>query len=165
METTPVSPRTRTMSGPMLQPTRVLFVCTGNSARSLLAEAVLRERGGPAFEVNSAGTAPKGVHPLTTQVLEAAGIPTAGLTSTGLDLYLGQAFDQVITVCDDARQVCPIFPGAAAARHWSIVDPAATVGTDDQRMDAFRDTLAIIEGHVADYLAETAVVGAARAST
>lgn len=143
----------------MTEPMRILFVCTGNSARSLLAEAVLRERGGPGFEVHSAGTSPKGVNPLTIRVLEEAAIPTVGLTSTPLEAYFGQAFDQVITVCDDARQVCPTFPGAAPARHWSLVDPAAVEGTDDERLAAFRETLALIEGEVTAYLAEP-VVGA-----
>lgn len=137
-------------------PHRVLFVCTGNSARSLLAEAVLRARGGPGFEVHSAGTAPKGVNPLTTMVLEEAGIPALGLTSTGLDVYLGQAFDQVITVCDNAREVCPVFPGAGPARHWSLDDPAAIVGNEAERLEAFRKTLLLIEAHVADYLGQAA---------
>lgn len=137
------------------QPMRVLFVCTGNSARSLLAEAVLRARGGPGFEVHSAGTAPKGVNPLTTRVLEEAGIPSVGLTSTGLDVYFGRVFDQVVTVCDNAREVCPIFPGAAPARHWSLDDPAAIVGTEAERLDAFRETLRLVEGHVSEFLAQT----------
>lgn len=139
----------------MATPLRVLFVCTGNSARSLLAEAVLRERGGPAFEVHSAGTAPKGVNPMTVLVLEEAGIPSVGLASKELDLYLGQPFDHVITVCDDARQVCPTFPGAAPARHWSLADPAAVDGSEEVRHAAFRATLERIEDHVADFLAGT----------
>lgn len=145
------------MSGPI----RVLFVCTGNSARSLLAEAVLRHRGGPRFVVHSAGTAPKGVNPLTVRVLEEAGIPTVGLASKALDVYLGQSFDQVITVCDDARQVCPVFPGGAPARHWSLADPAAVEGSEDERLAAFRETLRLIEGRVTDFLAETAPGGPA----
>lgn len=140
----------------MTAPIRVLFVCTGNSARSLLAEAVLRERGGPRFEVHSAGTTPKGVNPLTVRVLEEAGIPTVGLVSTPLDEYLGSSFDQVITVCDDARQVCPVFPGGAPARHWSLEDPAAVEGTEAERLAAFRETLRLIEGRVADLLGHTA---------
>lgn len=139
----------------MTAPIRVLFVCTGNSARSLLGEAVLRERGGPQFEVHSAGTTPKGVNPLTVRVLEEARIPTVGLVSKALDGYLGESFDQVITVCDDARQVCPVFPGGAPARHWSLEDPAAVDGSEAERLAAFRATLRLIEGHVADFLAET----------
>jgi len=137
-------------------PIRVLFVCTGNSARSLLAEAVLRQRGGPQFEVHSAGTAPKGVNQLTLRALEEAGIPTVGLASKALDMYLGQSFDQVVTVCDDARQVCPVFPGGAPARHWSLEDPAAVEGSEAERLAAFRETLRLIEGRVADFLGHTA---------
>lgn len=142
----------------MKTPTRVLFVCTGNSARSLLAEAVLRHRGGPSFDVHSAGTSPKGVDPFTVRVLEENAIPTTELTSTPLEAYLGQAFDEVITVCDDARQVCPTFPGAAPARHWSIVDPAAVTGSDEDRLAAFRQTLELIEERLAGFIAE-AIVG------
>jgi len=149
----------------MRTPIRVLFVCTGNSARSLLAEAVLRERGGPGFDVHSAGTAPKGINPLTTRVLEEAGIPAVGLTSTALDVYLGRVFDQVITVCDNAREVCPTFPGAAPARHWSLDDPAAVVGAEPERLEAFRRTLRLIEGHVADFLAQTEQDGPSAAAT
>lgn len=143
----------------MTKPVRILFVCTGNSARSLMAEAVLRMRAGPGFDVHSAGTSPKGVNPLTIRVLEDAAIPTVGLTSKPLESYLGQAFDQVITVCDDARQVCPTFPGAAPARHWNLVDPAAVVGTEDERLAAFLEALNLIEGHVVAYLAENGVAG------
>lgn len=143
------------MAGTSDVPVRVLFVCTGNSARSLLAEAVLRARGGPGFEVHSAGTAPKGVNPLTTSVLEEAGIPALGLTSKAVDAYLDEAFDQVVTVCDDAREACPVFPGAGAVGHWNLDDPAAVEGDESVRRAAFRETLRLIERHVADFLART----------
>jgi len=119
-------------------PIRVLVVCTGNSARSLLAEAVLRHVGGDDFEVHSAGTEPKGINPLTLRVLGEAGIATEGLRSKSVEEYLGQSFDYVITVCDQARQVCPVFPGDGERLHWGYEDPAAVEGTDDERLRAFR---------------------------
>lgn len=124
------------------RPIRVLFVCTGNSARSILAEALLRAKGGPDFEVHSAGTEPKGVHSLTLRVLGEAGIPTEGLRSKSVTEYLGQHFDYVITVCDRARQACPVFPGQHESLHWDYEDPAAVEGAEAVRLDAFRRTLA-----------------------
>lgn len=117
--------------------TRVLFVCVGNSARSILAEALLRHIGGDAFEVHSAGSAPKGVNPLTLRTLEAAGIRTDGLRSKPLDDYLGQRFDYVITLCDEAQEACPAFPGVQDALHWSYDDPAAAEGSETDRLRAF----------------------------
>lgn len=122
-------------------PTRVLFVCTGNSARSQLGEALLRARGGDAFEVHSAGTHPAGVNPLTVRILEEAGLPTAGLRSKSVTEFLDEQFDYVITVCDDARQVCPVFPGVHETLHWGYDDPAAVVGSEVERLAAFRRTL------------------------
>ena len=121
--------------------TRVLFVCTGNSARSLLAEALLRQRGGPDFEVYSAGTEPRGVHPVTLRVLAEAGVPADGLRSKSVNEYLDQTFDFVITVCDNARDVCPVFPGVHESLHWGYDDPAAVEGPEEVRLDAFRRTL------------------------
>lgn len=119
-------------------PIRVLVVCTGNSARSLLAEALLRAKGGDAFEVHSAGTHPKGVNPLTLQVLHDAGIDASWARSKSVDEYLGQSFDYVITVCDQARDECPVFPGVHESLHWGYDDPAAVEGTEEQRLAAFR---------------------------
>ena len=119
-------------------PIRVLFVCTGNSARSVMAEALLRHLGGPAFEVHSAGTEPKGVNPLTLRVLADAGIDASLARSKSVTEFLGQSFDYVITVCDEARQVCPVFPGVHESLHWGYEDPAAAVGTEEERLEAFR---------------------------
>jgi arsenate reductase len=120
------------------QPIRVLFVCTGNSARSVMAEALLRKHGGTDFEVFSAGTDPRGINPLTVRMLEEAGLPTKGLSSKSVNEFLGQRFDYVITVCDQARQVCPVFPGSYHGLHWGYEDPAEATGTDDERMAVFR---------------------------
>ena len=122
-------------------PIRVLFVCTGNSARSVMAEALLRHHGGPAFEVHSAGTDPKGVNPLTLRVLADAGIDASWARSKSVTEYLGQPFDYVITVCDQARQSCPIFPGVHESLHWGYEDPAAAEGTDEERLAVFRRVL------------------------
>jgi arsenate reductase len=120
-------------------------ICTGNSARSILGEALLRHLGEGRLDVRSAGTHPKGVNPLSLLALDEAGIPAAGLASTPVTAYLGDAFDYVITVCDSAREACPVFPGARQTLHWGLPDPAAVEGTDDERMAAFRATLAVFE--------------------
>ena len=119
-------------------PIRVLFVCTGNSARSVMAEALLRHHGGDRFEVHSAGTEPKGINLLTLNVLAAAGIDASFARSKSVDEFLGQSFDYVVTVCDQARQSCPIFPGVHESLHWGYEDPAAAQGTDEERLAVFR---------------------------
>ena len=119
-------------------PIRVLFVCTGNSARSILAEALMRHHGGGDFEVRSAGTEPKGINPLTLRVLEDAGIDASWARSKSVSEYLGQHFDYVVTVCDQARQSCPVFPGVHETLHWGYEDPAAVEGTEEERLAAFR---------------------------
>lgn len=119
-------------------PIRVIFVCTHNSARSVMAEVLLRQKGGPAFEVHSAGVEPGTINPYTIRVLEAAGLPTAGLRSKSVAEFAGQWFDYVITVCDAARQVCPTFPGEGQRLHWGHDDPSAATGTDEERLVAFQ---------------------------
>lgn len=119
-------------------PIRVLFVCTGNSARSVMAEALLRRHGGDRFEVFSAGMEPKGINPLTLRVLAEAGIDASFARSKSVTEFLGQPFDYVVTVCDQARQTCPVFPGVHASLHWGYEDPAAAEGTDEARLAVFR---------------------------
>ncbi|MEA2653153.1 MAG: hypothetical protein QOI37_380 [Chloroflexota bacterium] len=131
-----------------LAPVRVLFVCTGNSARSIMAEALLRASGGAAFDVHSAGTEPRGVNPLTLRVLDEAGIDASWARSTSVLEFLGQPFDHVITVCDQARQTCPVFPGRHESRHWDIEDPAAAEGSEEERLAVFRRTLADLRERV-----------------
>jgi arsenate reductase (thioredoxin) len=126
------------VTGPDLEPIRVLFVCTGNSARSLMAEALLRHHGGDRFEVHSAGTEPRGVNPLTLRVLDEAGLDGSALRSKSVEGYLGQRFDYVVTVCDTARQSCPVFPGVHDSLHWGYEDPAEAEGTEDERLAVFR---------------------------
>ena len=121
----------------MSEPIRVLFVCTGNSARSIMAEALLRRHGSDRFEVHSAGTDPRGVNPLTLRVLADAGIDASWARSKSVNEFLGQRFDYVITVCDQARQVCPVFPGVHESLHWGYEDPAEATGTEEERLRVF----------------------------
>lgn len=118
-------------------PIRVIFVCTGNSARSQMAEALLRQDGGDRFEVVSAGVNPRGVHPLTIEALARVGIDITGARSKPVGEFLGQRFDYVITVCDKARATCPVFPGGSETLHWGVEDPVEVEGTDAQRRAAF----------------------------
>jgi len=121
-------------------PIRVLFVCTGNSARSQIAEALLRDFGGDDFEVLSAGTEPKGVNPYTVRALGEIGIDWSAARAKSVGEFVGRPFDYVITVCDRARQACPVFPGEHNSLHWGLDDPAEVEGTDEQRLEAFRRT-------------------------
>ncbi len=121
-------------------PIRVLFVCTGNSARSQLAEALLGRIGGDGFEAHSAGTEPKGVNPYTVRVLAESGIDWSKARSKSVTEFVGQPWDYVITVCDRARQSCPVFPGEHDALHWGLEDPAEVEGTDETKLAAFRAT-------------------------
>lgn len=121
-------------------PIRVLFVCTGNSARSQIAEALLAQLGGPDFDVASAGTAPKEVNSFAVDVLAKRGIDWSRATSKSVDRYLGESFDYVITVCDRARQACPVFPGSHNSLHWGLEDPAEVEGTVEEKRAAFERT-------------------------
>ena len=121
-------------------PIRVLFVCTGNSARSQIAEALLATIGGGDFAVFSAGTEPKGVNPYTVRVLDEEGIDWSNAESKSLQEFIGRPFDYVITLCDNARQTCPVFPGPHAKLHWGLEDPAEVEGSDDRKLAAFRET-------------------------
>jgi len=121
----------------MSQPTRVLFVCTHNSARSQMAEGFLNALGGGRYEAESAGTEARGIHPLAIQAMAEVGIDVAMHESKTIDRFLGQPFDLVITVCDDAAEACPIFPNARERRHWSFSDPSSVQGSDEQRFAAF----------------------------
>ncbi len=133
---------------------RVLFLCTGNSARSIIGAAMLRQLGGDAFDVHSAGTHPKGVNPYSVRVLARAGIDASGERSKSVDEYAGQSFDYVITVCNDAAEECPVFPGAPRRIHWSFPDPAAVEGGDDEKLAAFERTAGAMRERVAAFVRE-----------
>jgi protein-tyrosine-phosphatase len=123
------------------QPLRVLFLCTGNSARSQMAEAILRHLGKGAIEVESAGTRPQPeIHPMARDaVRKLLDSDMAGQYPKAIDRFVKQRFDYVITVCDHAAETCPVFPGGAHRIHWSFEDPAA-IGSDEKRQGAFDDT-------------------------
>ncbi len=143
------------------RPIRVLFVCTGNSARSVMAEALLRHVGGDRFEVFSAGTEPRGVNPLTLKVLADAGIDASWARSKSVTEFLGQSFDYVVTVCDRARQSCPVFPGVHESLHWGYEDPAEATGTEDERLAVFRHVFVALGERVRQFATVTSRVAAA----
>jgi arsenate reductase len=132
---------------------RVLFVCTGNSARSQMAEAILRARAGDHFEPFSAGVDPRGINPLTVQVLQEARISTDGLRSKSVNEMLDRSFDYVITVCDRARESCPVFPGSHESFHWGLDDPAEATGTEAERLAVFRRVMAEIVTRIDAFVA------------
>ncbi len=118
--------------------TRVLFLCTHNSARSQMAEGLLRGLAGDRFEPFSAGTEATHVRPEAIEAMKETGVDISGQESETLDRYLGEPFDYVVTVCDDANEACPAFPGAKRRLHWSLPDPSAVTGEGEERMEAFR---------------------------
>jgi arsenate reductase (thioredoxin) len=131
---------------------RVLFLCTGNSARSQMAEALLRHLGGNRFEAHSAGLDPKGMNPLTVEALAEIGLDTKGQSSKSLQIYLGQHFDHVITVCDHANEKCPAWPGKTQKHHWSFEDPAAATGTHEEQLNVFRKIRDQISARISAWL-------------
>ena len=131
----------------------VLFLCTGNSARSILAESLLNTLGRGKFRGFSAGSFPKGeVHPMAMELLERMNLPTTGLRSKSWDEFAmagAPPLDFIITVCDNAAgEVCPVWPGKPMTAHWGIADPAAAGGTDAEKAFAFRSALKELEGRI-----------------
>ena len=117
---------------------RILVLCTGNSARSQMGEGLFRYEGRGDCEVSSAGTKPSSVRPEAIAAMREIGIDISGHRSKSIDEFSGRAFDFVVTVCDNARDHCPVFPAGTARLHWSFEDPAAVEGTEDERLAAFR---------------------------
>jgi arsenate reductase len=117
---------------------RVLFLCTHNSARSQMAEGLLRSMAGDRFEAYSAGTEATHVRPLAVRAMDEVGVDISGQESETLDRYLDEPFEYVVTVCDDANESCPVFPGAANRLHWSFEDPSKAGGSEDERLKVFR---------------------------
>ena len=140
-------------------PISVLFLCTHNSARSILAEACLRQAGGPRFVAHSAGSSPRATgqpNPLALRTLQEAGIDTVGLRSKSWDEFRGPSaphIDLVVTVCGAADQACPVFPGAPAVAHWGYEDPSAGDAPDAVKLQAFSDTLARIRRRIDAFVA------------
>ena len=138
---------------------RVLFVCTHNSARSQMAEAILRHQGGGAVEVSSAGSHPSHVHPMAAQTLVEQGIDTEGLHSKPLSQFAGDRFDYVITLCDVVREACPSWTGEPEQVHWSLPDPSLVDASEEAALLAFRGTAVDLARRVRYFLAVLAGVG------
>ncbi len=127
---------------------RILVLCTGNSARSQMAEGLLRHDAGDRFHVESAGTKPSRVRPEAIAVMKELGIDISGQRSKSVDEFRDQSFDYVLTVCDNANESCPIYPGHANRLHHSFEDPAAVDGSEEQRLLAFR----VVRDQIRQYL-------------
>jgi len=132
--------------------TRVLFLCTHNSARSQMAEAFLRATAGDRFEAGSAGTEKTSVNPLAIRVMAELGIDLGGHASKLYDDVASQAWDYLITVCDDANERCPWVPGSVQRLHWSFPDPSRAIGTEEQRLAVFRRVRDQIRERLTDWL-------------
>ncbi|MBI3175582.1 MAG: arsenate reductase ArsC [Chloroflexi bacterium] len=137
---------------------KILFLCTGNSARSQMAEAFLRKYADDRFEAHSAGLEPKGLNPLTVRVMGEVGIDLSGQTSKSVEVYLGKTlFQSLVTVCDDADRNCPtVWPGVSTRLHWSFQDPAAVEGTEAEKLAKFREVRDLIDQKIQSWLAEQA---------
>lgn len=134
---------------------RVLILCTGNSCRSQMAEALWEDLGEGHWEAESAGSKPSGyVHPLAIRVMAEFGIDIAQYVSKSLDQFRDQTFDLVVTVCDNAREACPVFPGAKETLHWPFEDPAEATGMDEEKLKTFRKVRDQIRQRIAEYLAD-----------
>jgi len=120
---------------------KVLFLCTGNSCRSQMAEGLLRHYYGDKYEVYSAGTKPSIVHPKAIQIMQEIGIDISNQRSKSVNEFKNESFDYVITVCDNAKESCPIFPGKSKRLHWSFIDPAEAIGDTEQVLTVFRMVL------------------------
>ena len=133
-------------------PQRVIFVCTHNSARSHMAEGMLRAWGGDRFEVFSAGTEATRVRPEAIRVMDEIGIDISGHLSKTLKPFLGESFSWLITVCDQAKEACPIIPGVAQQAHWSIDDPSGADGDEEARLQAFRSARDVLRARIQIFL-------------
>jgi ArsR family transcriptional regulator, arsenate/arsenite/antimonite-responsive transcriptional repressor / arsenate reductase (thioredoxin) len=149
-----VTPNPPDVTQPRRGRPRLLFLCTGNSARSQIAEALVAHRSGGTVEARSAGSHPKALHPNAVQVMAERGIDIAGRPTKSLTRFARSRFDRVITLCDKVREICPELPGAPVAAHWSIADPAAAGATNEASYPAFQQVADEIEDRVALLLAD-----------
>ena len=133
---------------------RILILCTGNSARSQMAEGLMRQYLGEAFDVYSAGLEPRGVHPLAVQVMNEIGIDISQHSSKAVAQFLGQHFTYLITVCSNAEARCPIFPGVLYRLYWPFDDPAASEGTDAEKLAKFREVRDQIEAKIRQWVTD-----------
>lgn len=137
-------------------PRRVLFLCTHNSARSQMAEGLLRALGGDRYEVFSAGTEATQVRPLAIRAMAELGIDISGHTSKTLERFAGQSFDDVITVCDQAAESCPTIPGAARRLHWSLPDPSRATGDEQAQLAVYRQVRDELAARIRELIAADA---------
>ena len=135
----------------------ILVLCTGNYARSQMGEGLFRSEGGEGFEVFSAGTRPGSVRPEAIAVMREIGIDISGQRSKSIDEFSGHSFDYVVTVCDNARDNCPVFPAGVARIHWSLADPAAVEGGESERLSAFRRVRDQLHERIRAFLHDRAV--------
>ena len=138
---------------------RVLVLCTGNSARSQMGEGLFRAEGGAGVELFSAGTKPGSVRPEAITVMKEIGIDISGHRSKSVDEFAGQSFDYVVTVCDNARDSCPVFPAGTERIHWSFEDPATVEGSEGERLSAFRRIRDQIRERVKAFFRDQAAIG------
>lgn len=136
----------------MIQKKKVLFICTGNSCRSQMAEGLLRDMAGDSFDVFSAGTHPSKVHPMSTAVMAEDGIDISEHTSDFIDDYLNKGINIVITVCDSADSLCPSFPGDVERIHWSIDDPFQGWDIKNNKIDSYRETRDILKKNIKELI-------------
>ena len=139
---------------PTVASTRILILCTGNSCRSQMAEAFIARTGGGRLVVTSAGTHPSVMNPLTIRVLAERGIDWSGARSKSMTEFLDAPFDVVVTVCDDAAEACPVFPGGGRRVHRAFRDPATAVGTEAERIAVYREVRDEIEGWAEEFVLE-----------
>jgi len=153
----PPAPLTRDDVVPPTARPRLLFICTGNSARSQIAEALVEHRSAGKVEASSAGSHPKPLHPNAVRVMAERGVDIADRPTKSLARFAGTRFDRVITLCDRVREICPQFPGAPVLAHWSVVDPADAESSDDATYPAFQHVADEIDSRVALLLADLRV--------
>jgi arsenate reductase len=134
---------------------KVIFICTGNSCRSQMAEGMLRAFAADRYEVSSAGLEPGTVNPRAVRAMNEIGIDISGHTSDDVDQFVNDEFDFIITVCDNASERCPFFPGEGTRKHWSFIDPADATGTEDEIMDVFRKVRDQIRLKIEEFLSNT----------
>ena len=136
----------------MAEAEKMLFICTGNSIRSQIAEGFMKALGGKKWNVQSAGTISSYVHPLAIRVMEEIGIDISQQTSKSLDKFLNETFDYIITLCDNAAASCPVFPGQGKRLHWPIEDPIGAIGSTEERIVLFRRTRNEIKKRIEEFL-------------
>jgi protein-tyrosine-phosphatase len=147
---------------PSTRSLRILFLCTGNSSRSQIAEALIERLSDGAVRAWSAGSKPKALHPNAIRVMAARGIDISRNQTKQLDIFTAERFDLVVTLCDKVREVCPDFPDAPEALHWSVPDPAAAPGDDDETYTVFEQTAVDLEARITFLLHRLGVGGADR---